>query len=300
MERNWTGKKPDDNILLHYVGEEERRKRWIRFWESIEAKELRKRFNQAIKGECDSVLSPEGKAQGQAKPEPNSKAKSKKKKAVNEPSKEITTFTGPIPGPPPLGEFFRREALKLSGAFIPRKGVEPQKEFKRLAEAFRIKRNWTGKRADDDFSLRYVEGEELAKRWIRFWKSIEAKDLRKRFHQAVEEEFNWLLSRNKKVMKGMQAWEYLCELFGVGKAPLTRDQAEQVLRPVKVNIYDFIAAERDSLETGTMKLPHRFKNDRELGKYSKQENKIYPLEDAKEDGVLVLLLRRIRQYFDSF
>ncbi|KAF8474162.1 hypothetical protein BDZ91DRAFT_713679 [Kalaharituber pfeilii] len=239
----------------------------------------------------------EGKTQGQAKPEPNSKAKSKKKKAVNEPSKEITTVKGPIPGPSPLGKFFRLEALKLSGAFIPRKGLEPEKEFKRLAGAFRMERNWTGKRSDDIVSLRDVDDKERKKRWARFWESDEAKDLRKRFHQAIEDEFNWLLSRNQKVMKGMKPWEYLSDLFGVGKAPLTRDEAEKVLRPVKVNIYDFIAAERHYLKTGKMKLPRRFKDDRELGKYSKRKHKVYPKEDAKEDGVLVLLLRRIRQYF---
>jgi len=46
---------------------------------------------------------------------------------------------------------------------------------------------------------------------------------------AVEDEVDYLVRQNEEVRDGgLEPWEYLCQLFEVGAAPLTKTKAKKV------------------------------------------------------------------------
>ena len=50
-----------------------------------------------------------------------------------------------------------------------------------------------------------------------------------RYLSAVEEEVDYLIGQNEEVREGgLEPWEYLCQLFGVGVAPLSKSKAKKV------------------------------------------------------------------------
>ena len=50
--------------------------------------------------------------------------------------------------------------------------------------------------------------------------------------EAVEDEVDYLIGQNEEVRDGgLEPWEYLCQFFGVGAAPLTKTKAKKVTTP---------------------------------------------------------------------
>ncbi|KAF8441940.1 hypothetical protein BDZ91DRAFT_181741 [Kalaharituber pfeilii] len=133
----------------------------------------------------------------------------------------------------------------------------------------------------------------VARRWKLLQCKVDGTPQQQLYHEylaAVEEEVDYLVQQNEQVREGeLQPWEYLCELFEVGEAPLTKTQAKKLLAQVHVNIYDFIVYQRAQL-AGQQATLRRFPTVKELAKYSKKK-KIYPLLAAKKDATLRLLLR---------
>ncbi|KAF8415622.1 hypothetical protein EV426DRAFT_706982 [Tirmania nivea] len=196
----------------------------------------------------------------------------------------------------PLARFFRTKGLLLGGPTYAYRSLATEQEFTKLSRLLQQNGSWMGKTADDELQLSFHSQTEQKALQKKFQKSPEYRELRRELNRAIEDELDWLLSRNEQVKNGLQPWEYLCEVFKVGKAPMTRLEAKKVLRPIKVNIYDFIEYERNVQRGTKPQTPKRFKTDSELGKYSKKKGRVYALEDAKEDGVLRLLLRRIFRF----
>ncbi|RPA94284.1 hypothetical protein L873DRAFT_1793065 [Choiromyces venosus 120613-1] len=72
--------------------------------------------------------------------------------------------------------------------------------------------------------------------WIEDWRTIE-RELKEEFQFEIEDEFDVLMDFIGS-STGLEAWEVLVELYGVGEAPLDKDEAEHVspnarLHPVR-------------------------------------------------------------------
>ncbi|RPA94283.1 hypothetical protein L873DRAFT_1793064 [Choiromyces venosus 120613-1] len=147
--------------------------------------------------------------------------------------------------------------------------------------------------------------------WIEEWRTIE-RELREEFQFKIENEFNVLMDFIGK-STGLEAWEVLVELYGVGKAPLGQDEAEHALKSINVNIYDFIGAIKDALRVPTkgnvgspipllapsvQKL--NFPDEHMLSFYSKYTDRVFNRNNAMENGTLVFLLRPLAQHWKDY
>ncbi|RPA94288.1 hypothetical protein L873DRAFT_1846710 [Choiromyces venosus 120613-1] len=158
---------------------------------------------------------------------------------------------------------------------------------------------------------RAVEEKARKKEWEKEWKKIEA-ELKKRFQFAVEKEFDSLVVFIRR-STGLKAWEVMVELYGVGKEAVIKEEAEKALESVSVNIYDFIGAIKEVFCVLTKEsrgflipllAPHvqilKLRGDRMLSFYSRYTCRVFSRNNATKDGTVMLLLRRISQYWGSF
>ncbi|KAF8451575.1 hypothetical protein BDZ91DRAFT_750601 [Kalaharituber pfeilii] len=124
-------------------------------------------------------------------------------------------------------------------------------------------------------------------------KGSRQRKLYRKYLAAVEEEVDYLIQRNEQVRDGeLKPWEYLCKLFEVGEAPLSKKKAKKLLRPIHINIYDFIDYQQ-AQQAGQHSVLTRFPKEGQLAEYSYDTGRVYPLSAAKKDGMLRLLLRKI-------
>ena len=70
-----------------------------------------------------------------------------------------------------------------------------------------------------------------AKSWVLQQCKVDGSEQHALYHrylEAVEEEVDYLVEQNEEVRGGIQPWEYLCQLFGVGVSPLSKSKAKKV------------------------------------------------------------------------
>ncbi|RPA94280.1 hypothetical protein L873DRAFT_1793062 [Choiromyces venosus 120613-1] len=143
------------------------------------------------------------------------------------------------------------------------------------------------------------------------WKKIEAV-LEQEFQSAVGREFNELMDFIGR-STGLEAWQVVAKLYGVGEAAMVREDAQQALESVHVNIFDFIEVIKCALDflsedskgslIDLLARPLqtlKFRDDRMLGFYSMYTGRVFDRNNAKENFTLSLLLRRISRYWLNF
>ncbi|CZS94890.1 hypothetical protein WAI453_013492 [Rhynchosporium graminicola] len=85
----------------------------------------------------------------------------------------------------------------------------------------------------------------------------------------------------------LENWQRLCSDVGIKDILTSIKQCKLALRRVWVNIYDLIAAVRQS------KVPRCFRNEFDLRTYTINSRKIFPKKKAKEGGPVRALLAHI-------
>jgi len=197
-------------------------------------------------------------------------------------------------------------------------GQAPRIEFRELAEV--KKRAW---RARDPRGTWHKD----------FWETEEFRTFKRDYHEAVEERFDGLLDMRGGVVEGykMEPWESIVELFRLGDVPISKSKASKVLntthpllnlglrhvwvhqltpalkliKRIYVNIYDFLefleepydssavegcaAGDEEYARASMLCYPSRA----DLAQYSWDNDKVYSLGAAKEDGTLRLLLQHL-------
>ena len=232
----------------------------------------------------------------------------------------------------PIVEYL--EGQQFSG-YTYRSG-RPEEEFKKLVQAHM--RVWEEDERSEGGAIWEAEmdkEEDLTDKelWEMWRETDKFEELHREFYKAVEDQFDLMLDKIAGTT-GLRKHEVMVELYCVGKAPISRDDAKiisshpdsrraqfpiltrkkrQALRSVHVNIYDFlelVAATINSateyerqnlikiLSPGARAL--NFPNDAMLAIYSKCMSRVFPRERANDRGTLILLLRLIKQYFGNF
>ncbi|PUU82763.1 hypothetical protein B9Z19DRAFT_327540 [Tuber borchii] len=188
-------------------------------------------------------------------------------------------------------------------------GGLPELAFKELV---RVKgQEWDLARMEEGLD---IEDEE--------WKdSVEFMLLRTEFYEVVEEAFNLLLGKFCQITR-FKPWQVLVGLYGpeiygpeqgMGLESIGKRAAKIILQNVFINIFDFLDAFQEILKdpptTDRWELLQRlrplaielqFPNNSLLGVYSALTNRVFPLQIAKEEGTLALLLHRIRVFLKGF
>lgn len=180
-----------------------------RQWGRYRVKEERKLFNELVK-EPKRVADAGSPSQGGAKTFPS-------KGTQNDGNKLTVNSPKAQPRLEDIGtaRFFKNEASKSTCGykFL---GRSRQEELKDLIGL--MKSGYENEKIKDRDDTASEHGPE--------------NEVRKGFYMAVEEEFNWVLKnlimRGPERVKKLKPWEYLVELFGVGKAPISREGAEKV------------------------------------------------------------------------
>ncbi|PUU82764.1 hypothetical protein B9Z19DRAFT_966530 [Tuber borchii] len=177
------------------------------------------------------------------------------------------------------------------------RGDSPELEFKELVRVKR--REWNQVRREADMDT----GNEA-------WKESDEFDLlRTEFYEVVEKAFNTLLGRFCQIT-GFTPWQVLVGLYRPG---VCSPEQGMILKSVFVNIFDFLDAFQEILRDPPttdgwellqllrpLAIELEFKKNSMLGVYSALTNRVFPLEMAKEDGTLILLLHRIRAFLNGF
>ncbi|KAF2186019.1 hypothetical protein K469DRAFT_574704 [Zopfia rhizophila CBS 207.26] len=83
----------------------------------------------------------------------------------------------------------------------------------------------------------------------------------------------------------LQHWQGLCLELGIEERIETISSCKKALAEVYVNIVDLV----DCRRTGDT--PHTFSSLEDLRRYTKSSRKIFPRDEAKEEGFLKALLR---------
>ncbi|CUS15006.1 unnamed protein product [Tuber aestivum] len=169
-------------------------------------------------------------------------------------------------------------------------GQAPRIEFRELIEVRR--RAWRARDPRGTWRQDFRETEEF-----------EALD--RGYHEAVEERFDGLLGMRAEATEGyrMRPWESILELFRLGDIPTSKTKASKIIKQIYVNIYDFlefleepydssagegyVTGEDEYMRASMLCHPSRA----ELAQYSRGNDKVFPLEMAKGDGTLKLLLQ---------
>ncbi|RPA89102.1 hypothetical protein L873DRAFT_1791719 [Choiromyces venosus 120613-1] len=137
--------------------------------------------------------------------------------------------------------------------------------------------------------------------------------LQREFQVATEECFESFLRVKIGSLeeKETRPWETLAELLKLGKAPMDRSTAAELIKTVHINIYDFIDLFTFHLPPSANTLEKllttefyrvqklRFPDVVTLAAYSRLIHRVYNLENAKTNGTLVLLLHRLKEHFRS-
>ncbi|CUS15004.1 unnamed protein product, partial [Tuber aestivum] len=145
-------------------------------------------------------------------------------------------------------------------------------------------------------------------------KTEEYKGLRREFEVAIEKCFDTFLGVRRKSAeeKEMRPWETLVELLKVGKAPMGRGKANQLIYKVHINIYDLVGLFEIHRQPSAKTLQRlltteshqiqelRFPNLVILAAYSSLTRQVYNLDNAKKNGTLVFLLQRLRRHFREY
>ncbi|KAF8336078.1 hypothetical protein F5887DRAFT_1250067, partial [Amanita rubescens] len=130
-----------------------------------------------------------------------------------------------------------------------------------------------------------VEFQRLAKRYKWKRKSPEYKDAWAQFGAAMGKQFADYYGSD---VHDINAWQALCIELGVDPVPDTIAQCKKIMKSTHVNLVDFIDIR--STPGGQIR---KFNTREELKRYTNKRKKYYPLDAAKESGVLASLLRQI-------
>ncbi|KAK5127116.1 hypothetical protein LTR85_008476 [Meristemomyces frigidus] len=108
----------------------------------------------------------------------------------------------------------------------------------------------------------------------------EERDARNRKIAKVVEYFNKTYGYDAE---NLPMWQLLCEHVGILPEP-TIKECKEALKKIFLNIEDFV----DARESGTE--ARKFATKQELRDYSISADKIFPLWEARQNGILKMLL----------
>ncbi|KAI5864713.1 hypothetical protein GGS23DRAFT_595422 [Durotheca rogersii] len=106
----------------------------------------------------------------------------------------------------------------------------------------------------------------------------------KELRAAIAMEFGTIYGTDPK---SLTAWQLLCDTVRISPVPDTVKDCRKKIRGVHVNLVDLVHGGRTDSPVQV------FESLEKLRKYSKRGHKIFPLEEAKEEGLLKHLLRKI-------
>ncbi|KAK7686026.1 hypothetical protein QCA50_010837 [Cerrena zonata] len=118
------------------------------------------------------------------------------------------------------------------------------------------------------------------------WKrgSEESKEMYEEFRFALIEEFNNIYGMDED---DIESWQYLCTMLDVDPVPDDLEDCREIVLSTHVNLVDLLDAHR------TGRAVRIFETEEELSRYTIATRKFFPLDEAKEGGVLRYLLRHI-------
>ncbi|KAI1459049.1 hypothetical protein F4805DRAFT_99570 [Annulohypoxylon moriforme] len=100
-----------------------------------------------------------------------------------------------------------------------------------------------------------------------------------------------VLDWNKYFGSGdLSAWQQLMIDLGIPGTFKSKTQCRKALRPVWVNIVDFLQDVDEGRQT------HRFASQKDLGRYTREHKKFYPKGYLTKDSPLKSLLAMINSY----
>ncbi|PUU82759.1 hypothetical protein B9Z19DRAFT_1120145 [Tuber borchii] len=179
--------------------------------------------------------------------------------------------------------------------------------------------DWMWKQECCEYSYRGALPEinfKKLKGWERVYGESEGEfeSLHKGFNQVVEKVFDSLLDELCEITEitGIKPWQLLVGLYGQGQQDVEKQDAGIILKNIFVNIFDFLDAFQkipSNLRTTDgqeflrrlkpLAVELQFPNDMILGVYSFLTGRVYPAPRASKDGTLVLLLQRIKRYWEG-
>ncbi|KIL67993.1 hypothetical protein M378DRAFT_159246 [Amanita muscaria Koide BX008] len=119
-------------------------------------------------------------------------------------------------------------------------------------------------------------------RWKR--QSPQRDEAWERFSKAMGQQFSTFYGSD---INDLRAWQALCIALRVKLVPDTVKECKKIIKSTHVNLVDFI----DTRTTG--RPIKKFRTAQGLRDYTNETEKYFPLESAKESGVLKYLLRQI-------
>ncbi|KAF8260808.1 hypothetical protein EI94DRAFT_1689434 [Lactarius quietus] len=116
--------------------------------------------------------------------------------------------------------------------------------------------------------------------WERHYQ--ERKDAREEFQNAMREEFNGLYGSDENDIGN---WYKLCHVLGITPLPDTLPKCRAAVHTKHVNLVDLVHGSKVEVR--------QFKTVEELSEYTKETEKFFPKESARDGGVLRALRRHI-------
>ncbi|KAJ9212956.1 hypothetical protein DTO166G4_5460 [Paecilomyces variotii] len=117
---------------------------------------------------------------------------------------------------------------------------------------------------------------------LRKWK-VNSKTYRKMWKKCIYSEFE---KNYGKEFSRLQCWQNLCSELQIGVFGSIR-QCKMALSKVYVNLVDLL----DSRATGTV--VRTFRTLKQLRTYTRKTGRYFPRDEAKEEGFIKVLLKRI-------
>ncbi|KAL6903960.1 hypothetical protein GGI43DRAFT_399274 [Trichoderma evansii] len=118
------------------------------------------------------------------------------------------------------------------------------------------------------------------------WKtgSKQERKARENFRRALVGQFGQLYGADENKLEVLQN---LCAKIGISPVPSTITACKKAIKKVHVNIVDFVDSERTGEPVPT------FGSLKQFREYTKENSKVFPKKEAKNNGLLRYLLRRV-------
>ncbi|MCJ1369634.1 hypothetical protein MMC20_000846 [Loxospora ochrophaea] len=89
----------------------------------------------------------------------------------------------------------------------------------------------------------------------------------------------------------LESWQALCEFLGIEPPPPSITRCRKGLRSVHINLIDLVDRYRSDADGRVTRFPSR----QALKDYTRTTGKYFPLDEAKESGIVKILLREIKR-----
>ncbi|KAI9446049.1 hypothetical protein H4582DRAFT_524670 [Lactarius indigo] len=127
-----------------------------------------------------------------------------------------------------------------------------------------------------------VEFDRLCKTYQWERNDPERKAAREEFQYAMKLEFDDLYGSDEK---DIENWHKLCYVLRIDPAPDTLQKCRTAVLKKHVNLVDLVHGSKEEVRI--------FETETELSRYTKETDKFFPKQDARDGGVLRALRRRI-------